>query len=134
MIGFDIAGGMEGENAKEIYLVFNANPETKTITLPEGDWNVYITGEKAGTQALATVSGEVTVEAISSLVLVKEDGVTVGEDSIADETVSDSEAIDTEAAPAAAKNSNAGLVVGVVIAVVAVVVIAGIVAAKKKKK
>lgn len=134
MIGFDIAGGMEGENAKEIYLVFNANPETKTITLPEGDWNVYITGEKAGTQALATVSGEVTVEAISSLVLVKEDGVTVGEDSTADETVSDSEATDTEAAPAAAKNSNAGLVVGVVIAVIAVVVIAGIVAAKKKKK
>lgn len=79
MIGFDIAGGMEGENAQEIYLVFNANPEDKTITLPEGDWNVYVNAEAAGTKALATISGETTVSGISALVLVKEDGVVVEE-------------------------------------------------------
>ena len=42
------------------------------ITLPEGDWNVYINGEKAGTEVLETVEGTVSVAGISAVVLVQE--------------------------------------------------------------
>jgi pullulanase len=64
---------MEGETAKSIFLVFNANSAEQTVTLPEGSWNVYINGEKAGTEILETVSGTVAVAPISALVLVQED-------------------------------------------------------------
>ena len=71
--GYRLTGGMEGETAKGIFLVFNANAAEQTVTLPEGSWNVYINGEKAGTEILETVSGSVTVAPISALVLVQED-------------------------------------------------------------
>lgn len=74
VLAFDVKGGKEanGEKADAIYVVFNANDEEKTIDLPEGKWNVYINGEKAGTKVLDTVEGTVTVDAISALVLVQE--------------------------------------------------------------
>ena len=70
--GFVITGGMEGEKADAICVIFNPNKTETTITLPEGDWNVYINGEDAGITKLSTVSGEVTVGAISAMVLVQE--------------------------------------------------------------
>ena len=69
---FLLKGGVEGETAENMYIVFNPNTEGKEITLPEGEWNVYINGEDAGTEVLATVSGTVTVDAISAMVLVQE--------------------------------------------------------------
>lgn len=75
--GFSIKGGMEGETAKEIYIIFNANEDAKTVTLPEGNWNVYVKGDKAGTKVLETVSGTIDVEAISALILVQEDSASV---------------------------------------------------------
>ena len=71
---FHLTGGIEGETADAMYVVFNPNTESTNITLPEGKWNVYINGEKAGTEVLKTVSGTVTVDAISAMVLVQESG------------------------------------------------------------
>ena len=71
--GYQLTGGMAGETAKGIFLVFNANATEQTVTLPEGSWNVYINGETAGTEILETVSGTVAVAPISALVLVQED-------------------------------------------------------------
>ncbi|MCR4902076.1 MAG: type I pullulanase [Butyrivibrio sp.] len=75
MVAFDIKGdSIEGENAGEIFIVFNANNEAKTVEIPDGNWNVYVRGNEAGTEILDTVSDKnVNVEAISSLILVKED-------------------------------------------------------------
>jgi pullulanase len=74
VVAFDIAGGVNGETAKEIYVVFNANDEEQTIDLPDGTWNVYIDGEKAGTEVLSTIkNGKAVVAPISAMVLVKED-------------------------------------------------------------
>lgn len=73
VVGFQIAGGINGETAESLYVVFNANGSAQTVTLPEGSWNVYINGEKAGTEVLETVSGTATVAPISALVLVRED-------------------------------------------------------------
>lgn len=135
MVGFDIAGGMDGESAEEIYLVFNANPQDMTITLPEGDWNVYINGEKAGTKAIETISGEATVGAISALVLVKEDGVVVSGDT-ADEGTTDESTADGTAAEDTADNAKTGISTGAVVAIVVVicVVVAGIAVIFIKKK
>lgn len=72
--GFVITGGMEGEKADAICVIFNPNPEAAKITLPEGNWNIYINGEDAGTTKLGTASGEITVDAISAVVLVQEPG------------------------------------------------------------
>jgi pullulanase len=149
VVGYEIAGGMDGESAEAIYLVFNASEEDKTITLPDGDWNVYINSEKAGTTPLATVSGETTVGAISALVLVKETGVTVSaEDTAAGDTATDAASADnagTDAAGDAAAadtsatestGTNAGVIVIICIAAVAVVAAAvfGVRASKKKQQ
>ena len=72
VVGFDIDGSMKGEDADEIYLVFNANEKDTDITLPEGKWNVYVDGDKAGTEVLSTVEGKVKVSAISTMILVRE--------------------------------------------------------------
>ena len=76
---FSITGGVEGETADAMYIVFNPNNEAKEITIPEGKWHVCINGEKAGTESLEKVSGTVNVDAISALVLVQgENAVTTG--------------------------------------------------------
>lgn len=73
VLAFDIKGGVNGETAEEMYLIFNANETSVTVDLPEGNWNVYINGEKAGTQALASVAdGSAVVDPVSAMVLVKE--------------------------------------------------------------
>lgn len=70
---FSVAGGLEGETADAMYIVFNPNKEAKEITLPEGEWHVCINGETAGVESLEKVSGTATVDAISALVLVQGD-------------------------------------------------------------
>lgn len=73
VVAFHLQGGVNGETAQAIYVVFNANNAETTVTLPEGNWNVYVDGDKAGTQALRSVQGTATVAPISALVLVQED-------------------------------------------------------------
>lgn len=68
---FSVTGGVEGETADAMYIVFNPNNEAKEITLPEGEWHVCINGETAGVESLKKVSNTATVDAISALVLVQ---------------------------------------------------------------
>lgn len=68
---FHLIGGLEGETADAMYIVFNPNKEAKEITLPEGTWHICINGEEAGVKSLGKVSGTATVDAISALVLVQ---------------------------------------------------------------
>ena len=70
VLAFHILGG-NGETSEGLFIAFNAKNEAYEITLPEGKWEVYVTGSQAGTTALAVVEGTVTVEAISSVMLVK---------------------------------------------------------------
>lgn len=66
---FQINGGVNGEEADSLFVIFNPETTAAEITLPEGKWKVYIDGEKAGTKALRTVKETVTVEPISAMVL-----------------------------------------------------------------
>ncbi len=77
VIAFDISGDAEGEVADEIFVIFNPNETATTVTLPEGEWNIYVNDTYAGTQVLQTVSGTVEVAAISAMVLCRDDATPV---------------------------------------------------------
>lgn len=118
VVAFNIQGGINGDTAADgMFVVFNANKNEAEIKLPEGNWNIYINGEKAGTEVLGSVSGTATVDPISALVLVK------------------------EAAPAGAESASAeksspnwGLWLGIGAAVVAAAAVTAVVIYKKKSK
>ena len=74
VVAFQIGGGVNGETSEGMFVIFNASAEPQEITLPEGAWDVCVNAEKAGTEALATISGKATVEPISAMVLVKSNG------------------------------------------------------------
>ena len=64
---------VDGENHDSIYVIFNANSSARNVELPEGDWDVCVNGTKAGTEVIETVSGTVSVDGISALILVQEE-------------------------------------------------------------
>ncbi len=73
VMAFQINGGVNGETADNLFVIFNSNETETEIELPEGKWNVYINGEKAGTEVLKTVKGKVKVAPISAMVLCQDD-------------------------------------------------------------
>ena len=74
MVAFTIDGAANGEVSDELLIIYNGNNASQKITIPEGEWKVCIDGTKAGTEVIRTISGgEITVDAISCLALVKGD-------------------------------------------------------------
>jgi len=68
VVSFLLTGEQE-----ELCVIYNANPESKTIQIKEGDWKVYVKGKKAGTQVLEQhPGGAITIEPISALILKRE--------------------------------------------------------------
>ena len=53
-------------------MIFNPNKTVATVALPEGNWNVYINGEVAGTTALGSYQGQVKAAPISAMILLLE--------------------------------------------------------------
>lgn len=70
VIMYEIAPEATGASGN-VFVVYNPFNEDITVTLPEGSWDVYVKGQTAGNEVLETVSGDVTVESISCMVLVK---------------------------------------------------------------
>ena len=70
---FQFAANTNGDSAEGIFVIFNPAKEALDVTLPEGNWNVYIDAEDAGTTALRSVEGTVNVAPISAMVLIRED-------------------------------------------------------------
>ncbi len=69
-LGFNVNGfHLKGE--EELVILFNPNAEATTVTLPEGQWEIHINGEIAGTEALATAEGTVEVAPITAMALVR---------------------------------------------------------------
>lgn len=72
VVALQIKGGVNGETAEGIFVIFNPNTKATKVTLPAGDWNVCINADLAGTEAIEIITdGSVTVEPISAMVLVK---------------------------------------------------------------
>lgn len=72
-LAFQISKGANGEE-NDMVVIFNAKQEAASITLPEGNWDIYINGEDAGTTALGSVKGTISVDPISAMVLIKSSG------------------------------------------------------------
>ena len=71
VLAFRINGGVNGETSDGIFVIFNPNSTETSVTLPDGAWDVCVNADHAGTDTLTTVSGSVSVEPISAMVLVK---------------------------------------------------------------
>ena len=69
VVAYTITGSPNGESVETLFVVYNANKEEVSIALPEGSWDIFINGEKAGTEVLGTAENTVTVAGISAMVL-----------------------------------------------------------------
>ena len=72
VVAYCINGGVNGEKAEQIVVIYNPLSTDTTVTLPEGEWDIYVNDTYASADIiLDTVSGTVTVPKISAMVLVK---------------------------------------------------------------
>ena len=115
-----ITAGANGEE-NDLVVIFNPNAQETTVTLPEGQWTIYINGQDAGTTPLGIAENTVAVEPISAMVLVKAPAAPAPTEPADDVTEPDEPAGDK--------------LIGVVIAVAAVVTgVAAILVVKKRRK
>ena len=129
VLAMHLTGGVEGETAEEMIVIFNPNEEETEVTLPDGNWNVYINGEKAGTNVLESAAGTAKVTPISAMVLIKE-GTVSGEDVSAEES---EQTAGVSEKPAEESGVNT-ILVGVLCTAAVVAVVVLIVLLKKKKQ
>lgn len=135
VIVYTLNGGANGEVSDGIVVIFNPSKNTKTIELPEGEWNICVNAEKAGTEVLGTATGKVEVDAISAMVLIKgktvDDGTTgnaglVGTDS---NNGSSSDTLQPNEGPATGDNA----VAYVLVVLMACACVAALVVVRKRK-
>lgn len=69
---FEISGGIRGESAERIVVIFNPNRTKTQVKLPEGSYEVCVNEAYAGVKPIAVLSDEVAeIAPISAMVLVK---------------------------------------------------------------
>ena len=57
------------EGIRELFVIFNADTHDVIAHLPQGNWDMFINGDTAGTDVIRTVSNQVMVSPISAMVL-----------------------------------------------------------------
>ena len=62
--------GVDGETAGQLCMIFNPDEEEKEIILPEGNWEIHVSDNRAGTESIGEADGNVTVPPISCMFLV----------------------------------------------------------------
>lgn len=76
MVAYIISNNANQDSSGTICVVFNANREVKSITIPEGNWEVVVKGAKAGTEVIEAIKGGiVSVEPLSTLVLTRQEAI-----------------------------------------------------------
>lgn len=71
-IGYQIEGrDLLGETAEQILVLINPASTPLTVSLPDGEWSVFIKGAQAGTTCLETVSESMVVPACSVAALLQ---------------------------------------------------------------
>ena len=80
VVAYNINGGVNGETAEGIFCAFNASTSSTTVKLPDGNWHICVNADDAGEMCLGEVSGEITLDGRSSMVLVKGDNVPHGDE------------------------------------------------------
>ncbi len=87
VVAYTIENSPNMEIAEEILVIYNGNKDKISVPLPEGEWEIYINGEKAGCEVLGTAEGSVDVDCISAMVLtrgISENARQIGETSPTD--------------------------------------------------
>lgn len=73
LIYYQISDHANGDIWKNIIVVLNGSGQTRSIKLPQGQWNLAVNGDKVGKSAIGnTQSGDFEVPPISALVLYQE--------------------------------------------------------------
>ncbi len=68
----NIVAFLLADEEEEIYVIYNANRESRKMAIPEGNWKIYAKGQEAGTVVLGHhPGGEVEIGPISALILAK---------------------------------------------------------------
>ncbi|MBP1756567.1 MAG: pullulanase [Firmicutes bacterium] len=130
VVGYTIDHSPNNESAESICIVFNANNAATPVTVPEGSWNVYARGDQAGTEIIETINGgNITIDPISALVLVKEDKVKeVSKDTNASEAGTSDKSADEEKS-----NNLRNILIGIGGAIVAITAVVMIILRRRKK-
>jgi pullulanase len=132
VVGYTIDNSPNGEAAKALCVIYNANKSSTTVTIPEGDWNVYVKGNKAGTEILQTIpGGSVIVDPISALVLVQEDAKAAPTETPISAEVQDTTADSTDDG---SNNSTALLIVSAAVIAAAGIAVWMVIRYRKRKK
>ncbi len=70
VIAYELAKA-DGEVSDGIFVVYNPTSTAVSVDLPDGDWTICVQGDKAGTESLGSASGSISVEALTTTILVK---------------------------------------------------------------
>ncbi|MDL2292468.1 type I pullulanase [Acholeplasma sp. OttesenSCG-928-E16] len=68
-IAYSITNDSSNDPIKTILVLHNSNTSDIKVTLPSGNWNVYVNGTTAGNDIIETVSNEIIIPAHTSYVL-----------------------------------------------------------------
>lgn len=72
VVAYTIDKPDETEGFEKLCIIYNANKEETEVTIPEGEWKIYVDKEHAGTEVLDTIKGNVVkLQGISAMVLGK---------------------------------------------------------------
>lgn len=72
VVAFTLSGNANGDSWKDILVIYNANPEYKSIAIPAGAWTIAVDGDHVTEEGLGTVStDELAVPGITTMVLFK---------------------------------------------------------------
>ena len=70
MVAFIVKACEDGDS-RDLLMIYNANRTNVFFDLPDGEWDIFVNGQKAGTDVLDSVSGRVKVAGISMIAAVR---------------------------------------------------------------
>ena len=70
MVAFTVEACEDGDD-RDLLVVYNANRDEVKFALPEGEWEIFVDGGKAGTEVLDTANGQISVDGISMIAAVR---------------------------------------------------------------
>lgn len=127
VVAYTIDAAADKVNGDRLCVIYNANQEEITVTIPEGSWGVYVNKEKAGIEEITKLdNGSATVDGVSCMVLVQKTSKTEHSNTSIDDA--------TETVNETVKDNNTGTMIAIIaiIAVLAMIVIVVMVIRKKK--
>ncbi|MDE6312332.1 MAG: type I pullulanase [Lachnospiraceae bacterium] len=71
LVAYTIDNSPNQESAESIFVAYNGSKEEKVLPLSQGEWDMYVNGEKAGNEVISTAKEQIAVSGLSAVVLIK---------------------------------------------------------------